>query len=202
LLDAVCHVLASVGGVEDDDGYRLVRDKLDSDLNVRGECIKLWSGLGNDQREALLAFASGEGVAREELAPLRQMGILSTGNEIEMFGELFGGFVRRQRLTRSSYLPGVRVDVESGEVWVDGASTTTLTDLEYRALLLFYGRMGQICDKYEIVEAVWGDGYIDEVDDARIEKLISRLRKKIEPDPNHPRYLKTVRGRGYRLVGG
>jgi DNA-binding response OmpR family regulator len=60
--------------------------------------------------------------------------------------------------------------------------------------------MDQICDKYEIVEAVWGEDYIDEVDDARIEKLISRLRKKIESDPSEPKYLQTVRGRGYRLV--
>ena len=96
----------------------------------------------------------------------------------------------------------MRIDVESGDVWVNGQPTTTLTELEYRALLLLYGRMGQICDKYQIVEAVWGDDDIDQVDDARIEKLISRLRKKIEPNPNKPKYLKTVRGRGYRLAGG
>ena len=39
-----------------------------------------------------------------------------------------------------------------------------------------------------------------EMDDARIEKLISRLRQKIEMDPSNPRYLVTVRGRGYRLL--
>ena len=42
--------------------------------------------------------------------------------------------------------------------------------------------------------------YIDTVDDARIEKLISRLRSKIEPDPSNPQYLVTVRGRGYKLT--
>ena len=39
------------------------------------------------------------------------------------------------------------------------------------------------------------------LDDARIEKLVSRLRAKIEPDPTNPRYLTTLRGRGYKLVG-
>ena len=59
----------------------------------------------------------------------------------------------------------------------------------------------KIIDKYGIVESVWGESYIDEVDDARIEKLVSRLRQKIEPDAEQPRYLTTIRGRGYKLVG-
>jgi DNA-binding response OmpR family regulator len=67
-------------------------------------------------------------------------------------------------------------------------------------MLLLYGQIDKICDKYHIVEAVWGEDYIEEVDDARIEKLVSRLRQKIEPDPSQPCYLVTVRGRGYRLL--
>lgn len=40
------------------------------------------------------------------------------------------------------------------------------------------------------------------VDDESIEQVISRLRRKIEPDPRHPRYLLTARGLGYRLLPG
>jgi len=175
--------------------------KLDSDPNVRGECVKLWNGLMQDQRDALIDYVSGEGVDRASLRSLQRVGIMCNDTKLDVSGSLFAGFVRRQRLVKSPYPPGVRIDVDSGEVWVDGEHSVTLTELEYRALLLLYGRMGQLCDKYQIVEAVWGDDYIDEVDDARIEKLISRLRKKIEPDPNKPRYIQTVRGRGYKLVG-
>ena len=101
---------------------------------------------------------------------------------------------------RQNVPAGVWVDVDAGEVWIDGERVPTLTDLEYRLLLLVYGRIGKICDKYQIVESVWGQDYIDEVDDARIEKLVSRLRSKIERDPANPRYLLTVRGRGYKLA--
>jgi DNA-binding response OmpR family regulator len=94
----------------------------------------------------------------------------------------------------------VFVDVDAGEAWVEGVRVPTLTDLEYRLLLLLYGRLGKICDKYQIVEAVWGEAYIDRVDDARIEKLVSRLRSKVERNPRDPRYLITVRGRGYKLL--
>jgi DNA-binding response OmpR family regulator len=38
------------------------------------------------------------------------------------------------------------------------------------------------------------------VDDARIEKLVSRLREKLESKPEEPQYLQTIRGRGYKLV--
>jgi len=47
---------------------------------------------------------------------------------------------------------------------------------------------------------VWGEEYIEEVDDARIAKLVSRLRHRIEPDPSNPRFIQTVRGRGYKFT--
>ncbi len=201
LIEAVCHVLGVIGVDMDEGDYGLVRDKLDSDLNVRAECVKLWNALSASQQATLLEFVGGQGVERDRLVPLLRQGILrQTGHGIDVFGALFGGFVRRQRLVSAPYPPGVRVDVDSGEVWVDGKRTETLTDLEFRLLLLLYGRMGKLCDKYQIVESVWGDEYIDQVDDARIEKLVSRLRKKIELDTAEPRYLQTVRGRGYRLM--
>jgi DNA-binding response OmpR family regulator len=98
------------------------------------------------------------------------------------------------------YPEGVWIDVDAGDVWVDGQPVPTLTELEYRLLQTLYGRRDKLCDKYLIVESVWGQEYIDTVDDSRIEKLISRLRTKIEPEPTQPRYLVTVRGRGYKLL--
>jgi hypothetical protein len=199
LIEAVCHVLAEVGGGGTD--HSIVRDNLDSDPAVRGECVKLWAALDPEQQETLTAFVGGEGQERDRIVPLLRNGILRQERDrTAVFGSLFGGFVRRQWLIKNPYPPGVRLEVDSGDVWVDGQRTPALTDLEYRLLLLLYGRIGKICDKYQIVEAVWGQDYIDQVDDARIEKLVSRLRKKIEPDASEPHYVQTVRGRGYRLV--
>ena len=75
-----------------------------------------------------------------------------------------------------------------------------LTNLEYKLLCCLYDNANRICDKYDIVKAVWSGDYIAQVDDSRIAKLVSRLRKRVEPDPAHPRYIVTVHGRGYRLV--
>lgn len=203
LIEAVCYVLSATGTDGQDEGYSLIKERLDSDLNVRAECIKLWSALNEQQQTTLLDLVAEKEVAYDRFLPLIQLGILKkSAGEIRVFGLLFNGFVRRQRLVKTPYAPGVRLDVDSGEVWVDGRRTSALTDLEFRLMLLLYGRMGKLCDKYQIVESVWGEEYIDQVDDARIEKLVSRLRRKLEPDAVEPRYLETVRGRGYRLVEG
>ncbi len=102
---------------------------------------------------------------------------------------------------------GLWLDPAGSEVMVNGRRIQTLTSLEYSLLQLFYGRPGQICSKEDIVRQVWGvdagaGGEAPAVDDARVEKLVSRLRQKIEPVPGRPQILRTVRGRGYRYVKG
>ena len=206
LLLAVCRALGEVTGEPVRDAgqdwliHRQVREQLDRDLNVQGECLKLWDDLTEAQQDALMAVVGAEDdVDDRVLESLRLKGLVHTGEEL-LLSPVFEAFVRRQRLTRRRRHEGVRVDVESGTVWVDARQTPTLTELEYRLLLLLYGRLNKICDKYQIVEAVWGEEYIDQVDDARIDKLLSRLRAKVEPEPRNPRYIVTVRGRGYKLV--
>jgi len=206
LLVATCRALGEVTGQPVRDAgqdwliHRQVREQLDRDLTVQSECRKLWDDLTESHQEALMAIVGAEeSIDERALDSLRNKGLLRPGDDL-LFSPIFEGFVRRQRLTRRRRVEGVRIDVESGSVWVNGRQTPTLTDLEYRLLLLLYGRLDKICDKYQIVEAVWGEEYIDQVDDARIDKLLSRLRAKIEPDPRQPQYLITVRGRGYKLI--
>jgi hypothetical protein len=207
LLAAVCYVFANTfehRGLAPDDrrDYRLLRKRLEDDVTVRSECVKLWNNLPAEQQNALVDFLAGKPADELSLCQLQEKGILVQGEgELRrVFGQAFEGLARRQRLLQAPIQPGVRVDVESGQVFVDGRVVPILTDLEYRLMLLLYGQIDKICDKYRVVEAVWGEDYIDEVDDARIEKLVSRLRQKVEADPANPRYLITVRGRGYRLL--
>jgi len=206
LLLAVSRALGEVTGEPVRDAgqdwliHRQVREQLDRDPNVQGECRKIWDDLTEGQQDALMAVVGAEDdVDNRALESLRLKGLVHAGEEL-LSSPILEAFVRRQRLTRRRRHEGVRVDVESGVVWVDTRQVPTLTDLEYRLLLLLYGRLNKICDKYQIVEAVWGEEYIDQVDDARIDKLLSRLRAKVEPDPRNPRYIVTVRGRGYKLA--
>jgi hypothetical protein len=213
LLQATTQVLLriEVGAPQDlrQQGLILARDALDSDPIVHSECTKLWNQHEEQEQESLMRLVTlgAEQVSDAQIRALVRKGIVTSPSEGELtreslhiFGQLFERFTRRQRLIREGAVKGVLVDVDAGEAWVDGVRIPTLTDLEYRLLLLLYGRLGKICDKYQIVEVVWGEAYIDKVDDARIEKLVSRLRAKIERDPSNPSYLITLRGRGYKLV--
>jgi pSer/pThr/pTyr-binding forkhead associated (FHA) protein len=93
---------------------------------------------------------------------------------------------------------GLRVDLEKAEVWVDGRPVS-LGPKEYLALALLYRRRGALVTKEELATQVWPE-FQGAVSDYNIEQLISRLRRKLEHDPDHPRYVLTVRGLGYRLA--
>jgi len=208
LLEKTCRVLGLLTGRPVRDAsqdwiiHRQAAEILKQDLNVQAECRKIWNDLTPGEQEALFSLCRSDGkeVPGEMDSVMAKHLVVGEGPERRIFARAFDEFIRRQHAARRPARGGVQVDPDSGEVWIGGVQAPTLTNLEYRLLLLLYGRLGKICDKYEVVEAVWGDEYIDEVDDARIEKLVSRLRQKIEPDAANPRYLLTIRGRGYKLV--
>ncbi len=172
---------------------------------VRGELSRLWQHLLPHEREAATQ-AAAHGIASlsdDQRSLLVTRGLLvESGTSARLFADLFAHYARRQGLVHHNAPQGVWIDVDAGTAQVNGRVVDSLTDLEYRLLLLLYGRVDKICDKYQIVEAVWGQDYLGEVDDARVEKLVSRLRAKLEPDPANPRYIITVRGRGYKLDQG
>ena len=211
LLETTCRILGLLTGRPVRDAsqdwiiHRRAAEVLAQDLNIQAECRKIWNDLTEIEQAALLVVChppEGAENPPELDSVVAKHLVVGTGAERRIFARAFAEFVQRQLITRRPSNQGIRLDPDSGEVWVNGVQVPTLTNLEYRLLLLLYGRLSKICTKYEVVEAVWGEEYIDEVDDARIEKLVSRLRQKIEPDIANPRYMLTVRGRGYKLVEG
>lgn len=161
--------------------------------------MKLWDQLDQDEREALISLVLDPkaGLPQQLSRHLHQLGLL---RDQQIFSPIFADFVGRKGRGSDIESEGVYLDSDSGDVWVDGIRVPVLTDLEYRLLELLYDRRDKLTDKYQIVTAVWGEEYLGSVDDARVEKLISRLRSKIEPEPSNPCYLITRRGRGYKLL--
>lgn len=75
-----------------------------------------------------------------------------------------------------------------------------LTGKEFDLLYFLASAPNRAYTKKQIYKAVWKDDYV--YDDNNIMALISKIRKKIEDDPEHPRIIQTVRGVGYRFGGG
>ena len=89
----------------------------------------------------------------------------------------------------------IALDPTTRSVRLADAVPRRLTQLEFRLLYLLMTHRGQVLPTDLIVERVWG--YSGEGDRDLVRGLISRLRKKIEADPDRPVYIQTVPGIGY-----
>ncbi|HZG82596.1 MAG TPA: response regulator transcription factor [Brevibacillus sp.] len=91
----------------------------------------------------------------------------------------------------------LKVNLSTREIVVDGKSIV-LTPREYELFRLFVEHPRHVFSYEQLLEKFW-DGVGDK---HTIRVHISRLREKIESDPNHPQYLVNVWGVGYRFEGG
>jgi two-component system alkaline phosphatase synthesis response regulator PhoP len=72
-----------------------------------------------------------------------------------------------------------------------------LTPLEFDLLATFMSYPGRVWNRTQLIEKLWGDEFFG--DERVVDTHIARLRKKIEPDPTQPQFVKTVIGVGYRF---
>jgi len=107
-------------------------------------------------------------------------------------------FLRRRRHEEPAvYTFGAcRLDVAARTFHRDGRELT-LTPREFDLLLLFLRRPGRALTRDEILNRVWG--YDALVTGRTVDRFVTTLRQKIEPDPARPRYLRTVRHIGYKF---
>ena len=89
------------------------------------------------------------------------------------------------------------IDLASRAVKVSGAPVP-LTPKEFDILAFLANNRGTVFSKEEIYRAVWKDEYL--LDDSNIMAFVRKIRKKIEPEPDNPRYLLTVWGVGYKMA--
>ncbi|SRR5260221_12119 len=92
-----------------------------------------------------------------------------------------------------------RLDLISHKLLKRGAEVK-LTAKEFRLLEFFVKRPGRALTRDQILDGVWGSEII--VNDRSVDRCITTLRAKIEPDPHHPAYLQTIRDIGYRFESG
>jgi DNA-binding response OmpR family regulator len=90
----------------------------------------------------------------------------------------------------------IALDRAQREVTVDGQSVK-LTFSEFELLDALMAEPGRLLNRQELLRAIWGDSAYR--DPRAIDVHIRHLREKLEPEPEKPKYILTVRGAGYRL---
>ena len=75
--------------------------------------------------------------------------------------------------------------------------TLDLTTLEFELLSTFLSYPGRVWNRGQLIEKLWGSDFFG--DERVVDTHIARLRKKIEPDPSSPTFVKTVIGVGYKF---
>jgi len=90
----------------------------------------------------------------------------------------------------------LRVDFAQRLVQVDGQEVK-LTPTEYDLLKALIKNSGKIMTRPKLLSEVWGTGYGAESHYLHV--YVGQLRRKIEPDPAHPRFILTISGVGYRF---
>ena len=101
--------------------------------------------------------------------------------------------------TEPTFVAGpLKVDFAQRMVTVDG-SEAKLTPTEYDLLKALIKNSGKIMTRQMLLSQVWGTGY--GADAHYLHVYIGQLRRKIEPDPAHPRFILTISGVGYRFNG-
>lgn len=101
--------------------------------------------------------------------------------------------------TEPSFTIGpLKIDFAQRQVQVNGKDVK-LTPTEYDLLKVLIKNSGKILTRQMLLSQVWGTGYGTESHYLHV--YIGQLRRKIEPDPAHPRFILTVSGVGYRFNG-
>jgi two-component system KDP operon response regulator KdpE len=170
-------------GLPDESGHTVLKKLRDwysnpiiiiSVLNDEENIVKALDGGGNDY--IIKPFRTGELLARIRSA--LRLHQLEENNPVFQCGDL-------------------RIDFRSRTVKRKGESIK-LTATEYSLLSLFAKNEGKVLTHHYILNQIWGPTFVEQSQYLRV--YIAQIRKKIEDDPNRPKFLVTESGVGYRFL--
>lgn len=150
---------------------------------ARGHFSFIWNNLNPSEQQLVLKLANGEAV--NQRAILRALARRGYIEDDCLFCSAFAAFVLQ-------ISKGIWVDEKVRTVWGNGKEVN-LADTEYRLLLVLWKNKGRLCTKDDIAMEVWPNGASDEM----IQQVVRRVRSKLG---SAGRYIRTVHGRGYKLV--
>ena len=182
-------VLSEDGKISDLKYFLLQRSVINKSLS------QIWDYLSPAEQNFLRVKAKTE-KENKDYKYLENIGLLKNG---KIAIPLFEEYIKTAPVEKTE---NIRFDAEKNEI-LKGAEQITerLSPSEFRLLRFMLLNPDKICEKDEIIQAVWKDSKTQEgVTDQALDQIIYRLRKKIEDDPNNPTHLITIKGRGFKFI--
>ncbi|HSV86297.1 MAG TPA: winged helix-turn-helix domain-containing protein [Levilinea sp.] len=167
---------------------------LAQDALIVEECRKLWHSLDSDERLSMLEIAQGSRPAAEtsELLLLKGLAVNQDG-KLKLFNPLIEAYARQADIEDK-----LTIHALARTVMLGGRKIPQQAPLVFDLLLYLYEHAGEVCDREQIIQALYHNNHAD-INDNALDNLVKRARQAIEPEPQKPRYLITCRGVGYTL---
>lgn len=182
------------------DGRQLakIEDFLLEQKNIQGALFEIWNFLLTEEKKRIKnPFDKTQGKHELRITNdfLEKVGLIKDGKiQIPLF-ETYISAIKQSSNEAISYNPSNN-EITKGEV----AISDQLSSSEFNLLRFLIENSGRICEKEEIINAVWKDSKTQEgVTDQALDQIVYRLRKKIEEDPNNPAHIQTIKGRGLKF---
>ena len=156
---------------------------------IYGACYEIWFSLIPSEQAEILS-------KKYDSEYLGSIGLIKNNKVAIPLFEKFISAIKQSSNQTISFDP-VSNEIKKGETII----SDTLTSSEFRLLKFLLENPDRIIEREEIIKSVWKDTKSQEgVTDQALDQLIFRLRKKIEDDPNNPKHLQTLKGKGIRFV--
>ena len=125
--------------------------------------------------------------------------ILEVPYQKEVFLTKLESLLRRYLVYRGKIIEfhGIQIDHEKRIITKNG-DLLDLTDLELNILEYMFSQKGKVVSIQDIYENVWGEKFFSQSSNTVMVHILN-LRKKLEDDTSHPRIIRTVWGKGYKL---
>ncbi len=163
-------------------------------------------GTGEDSLRQVLAAAQGSPERLLLLCDVLLRSIAAQGKNAVTAADIAAVLAKCQPPTGITPLTpptsGLFMDAESGHVWIDSQQLLPpLTEQEYGLLHILYAHAPEIVSCEALIRSIWPEDRSVIGDEQNLRKLISRLRRRLEPrvNDNQWRFIRSIRGRGYWL---
>lgn len=157
---------------------------------IKGALLEIWNALTPSEQKLLLKDAT---IPADSYLVLSHL-VVNDTIQIPLFKDNLKNFPHPagEKITFDEGTQNIKIGEES--------LTDILSPSEFKLLRFLILNRDRVCNKEEIISAVWSDAKTQEgVTDQALDQIVYRVRKKIEEDPNSPTHLQTIKGRGYKF---